>query len=159
MFLTNHVLTGIVLGHTIENDFILAPVAFSSHFFMDALPHFGHHKDPDEKHDFEEDLAKGLHKIRDKGVIVTGVIDFTLATSVLVASCLIWPERALNLVIGGFFAALPDLFYIPEGLFGWRLDGKLRWIHWKIQWYERPPGIFTEGLWAAIMLYLLRQKL
>ena len=39
MLLTNHALTGTVLGLSIDNEVILVPVAFASHFVLDGLPH------------------------------------------------------------------------------------------------------------------------
>ncbi len=38
---TNHFLTGGLIGLTITNPFAAVPLAFLSHFVLDALPHFG----------------------------------------------------------------------------------------------------------------------
>lgn len=145
MFLTNHALTGALIGLELPVP-AAVPVAFASHFFMDGLPHFGNPK------------WKSARGFRDWHFLVMGGVDFTLACAVTAGACLLRPEKAGRIIIGAFFAALPDLFYIPEILFNKRLDRRLRVIHAKIQWSETPPGILVEGGWAAAMIAFLRHR-
>jgi hypothetical protein len=142
MFLTNHVLTGTLIGLEVEQPVVIAPIAFASHFVMDGLPHFGHPK---------------MGGFRSWKFWIIGGIDFTLACAIVVGSCLTWPDKAIRIGVGAFFAALPDLFYIPEILFNKRLDRRLRMVHSKIQWSETPPGIIVEGGWAVAVVALIRR--
>lgn len=139
MLLTNHALTGVVLGLSIENEVVLVPVAFASHFVLDATPHFG----------------GSQINFKSPRWLLLGAVDFTMACSVVVVACLVWPRRIPHVLLGAFFACLPDLFYIPEIMFGWKLDGALRKFHSGIQWSETTWGLITEGVWASLMLILL----
>ncbi|HEX3081990.1 MAG TPA: hypothetical protein VHQ86_01940 [Candidatus Saccharimonadia bacterium] len=149
MLLTNHVLTGALLGLSIDNPVLLAPTAVASHLALDAVPHFG-----------TDSLRKSFPNGR--FFIIVGAADFTMSVAATTVICLMWPERIVNILIGVFGACLPDLTYIPLVVFGrarierWLPFYKpmLQFLGW-IQWYERPPGAVTEVLWAILMLYLL----
>jgi hypothetical protein len=151
MLLTNHVLTGTLLGLTIDNPVLLAPAAVGSHLLLDMTPHFGYH------------TAKG--NFRAPFFLIWGALDFAASVTVVAAACVIWPQRAANILIGAVGAALPDLVYIPITLFGerrvYRLPGYAAMIRFlsHIQWYEKPPGLLTEAVWASLMLYLLGKQL
>jgi hypothetical protein len=63
-------------------------------------------------------------------------------------------------------AWLPDLTYIPMVVFGRK--NIERWLPFYrpmlrflgfIQWYEKPLGLITEVVWAALMLALLHSRL
>ena len=150
MLLTNHTLTGILLGLSIDNPVLLAPTAVASHLVLDMTPHFWFKKAPDHK---------GFH---DPKFLVFGSVDFVLSAGITVAACVARPDRALTIIIGAVGAALPDLTYIPIIIFG-----KARIEHWlpfyrpmiaflaKIQWYEKPPGLITEVAWTSLMIWLL----
>ncbi len=150
MLLTNHVLTGIVLGLTIDNPVLLAPTAVASHLVLDMTPHFGL---PGTKPDHPN--------FRTRSFIVLGALDFTASIIVVAAACIIWPQRALNILVGTVGAALPDLTYIPLVVFGKLVYKLMPWYRTmisflaRIQWYEKPPGLITEVVWASLMLYLL----
>jgi hypothetical protein len=149
MLLTNHTLTGVVLGLSVDNPLVLAPVAVASHLALDMTPHFG---------------TKALHNSFPNGLvfIVVGAADFTVSAAVLASACFIWPARAPNIIVGVAGACLPDLVYIPAIVFG---RGNIeRWLPFyrlmlkflgHIQWYERPLGAITEVIWAGIMLFVL----
>jgi len=153
MFLVNHTLTGIALGLTIDDPLLLAPASVASHLALDVVPHFG----------IAEAKNANFHV---KSFIIVGSIDFAVSIAVTIGACLLWPQRALNLLIGIAGACLPDLTYIPAIAFGKK--GKL-WLYkhvpgyeamirffGRIQWYEKTPGLITEGLWLGLMLWLLR---
>lgn len=40
MFVTSHLLTGAAIGSVVPNPLLTIPLAFVSHFAMDALPHW-----------------------------------------------------------------------------------------------------------------------
>lgn len=152
MLLTNHTLTGILLGLTIDNPAELALAGVASHLVQDALPHFGN----------------GEHM--DPGVplfFVIGSIDFAGATLVTIAACLAWPQRTLNIIIGVVSAGAPDFIWIPEAFLGRRWMERYipgyppirRFLgaskEGGIQWYQEPPGLITEAIWAVLALWLL----
>jgi hypothetical protein len=151
MLLTNHTLTGVLLGLTIDDLAILAPVGVASHLALDMVPHFGH---PSMK-----------STLRAKSFIVLGSFDFTVSCLVTVAACLAMPQRAGHILVGVIGADLPDLTYIPIIVFGqkliYRIPGYRAMIDFLggIQWFERPIGLITEYLWAALMLILLSSRL
>lgn len=151
MLLTNHTLTGVVLGLTIDSPAIIAPVAVASHLALDATPHYGFGRPT---------------TLRDPAFLVLGSIDFTISVVITVASILIWPERIVQILAGVLGAGLPDFTYIPVILFGERRIH--RWFHWykpmlgflsRIQWYERPPGAITELVWCGAMMSLITGRL
>lgn len=148
MLLTNHTLTGVVLGLSIDHPAVLAPTAIASHLALDAVPHFGH------------PVLKGA--FRKLPFLILGSVDFAVSIGITITACVLWPQRLGHILLGVFGAALPDLVYIPIIVFGWRrLD---RWFAFyrpmigllaAIQWYERPPGLVVEAAWASAMLWLL----
>jgi hypothetical protein len=151
MLLTNHVLTGSLLGLVIDNEYVLAPTAVASHLAMDMMPHFGFLPSVSTHGDLSSPLVK-----------LWGALDFAAACVVLAAACYARPERAGHILVGAVGAALPDLTYLPEVVFGKRIYGLVPWLQRliygplkAIQWYEKPPGLITETAWAGLMLWLL----
>jgi hypothetical protein len=149
MLLTNHVMTGTLLGLTIDNPVVLAPTAVASHLALDMTPHFGLGGPKPDTPNF-----------RSRAFIVLGAMDFLASMVVVTAACVIWPHRVVNILVGAIGAALPDLTYIPVLVFGdliYKIPFYRPMIRFlaRIQWYERPPGLITEILWATLMLWLL----
>lgn len=159
MLLTNHVLTGTLLGLVIDNPALLAPTAVASHLVLDMTPHYGPSAAP------RAPFAKRDPNFRDGLFLVTGSIDFALSVAVVIGACLIWPARTLNIIVGAIGAALPDLTYIPIIVFGQKLIYKIPGYQAmivflaRIQWYEKPLGLITEAVWATLMLTLLARQL
>lgn len=143
MLLTNHALTGVVLGTFIENELVLAPVAFASHLALDCTPHFG---------------LKVLDFRSPKGFII-GALDFAGALTVLGVSLYIAPERASHTIIGWLGATMPDLFYLFEIFAKTTVFPKFRKFHSWIQWSETPWGLITDAIWASAMIYILSVRL
>ena len=147
MFLTNHTLTGVLLGLSIDDVAVLAPVSVASHLALDAVPHFGH-----------ASMKSGLLA---KPFLVLGSFDFAASCIVTAAACVAVPARTGHILIGVIGADLPDLTYIPVIIFGYKLVYKLPGYRSmlsflaRIQWYEHPPGLISEFIWAALMLALL----
>lgn len=139
MFFTNHALTGVLLGLTIENEFVLAPVAVSSHFLLDMMPHFGYD---------ETNLSSRVW-------VITGVIDGVIGITLVAGACFVWPERVGHILLGAFFAVLPDLLYIPEVLMRRDFTGWLGRFHARIQWGEYPRGWVVDAAWTLALLHWL----
>jgi hypothetical protein len=122
---------------------VIAPVAFASHLVLDALPHFGSRK------------WWGADFFKQKSWLLMGAVDSVLAILVTVGACLLFPDRAVRILTGSFFAMLPDLFYVPEIFFGVRLDKTLRKFHSWIQWGEFEAGAGIELVWFVAMVALI----
>jgi hypothetical protein len=145
MTLTNHVLTGSVLAKVLPLP-VAIPLAFASHFVLDALPHFGYKTD--------EDRIENVHSFR-----LVVLLD-AIATTLLV----LWLLRGRHYawLLGGAAAYAPDLVWIyrftVEEKFGKaRPTEGNRFIqfHRNIQKYERVWGIGVElvyGLGAFLLL-------
>lgn len=150
MLLTNHVLTGIFLGLSIDNEAVLFPAAVASHLAMDVVPHFGLPASSSNA-GFKRHLF-----------IVIGSMDFLASIVVLGAFCVAKPERSGHIVIGAIGAALPDLTYIPEIVFGKRIYRLVPWLKrliygflGPIQRFESPIATVVDVGWAWLMLRTL----
>jgi hypothetical protein len=150
MLLTNHTLTGVALGLSIDNPAVLLPTAVASHLALDAVPHFGW------------PAPAGQDFTKTRKFILVGGFDFALSGIITLAACLIYPTRILNILVGVFGADLPDLTYIPIILFG--RARVYRWLPFykpmskflaDIQWFEKPIGFITEVIWAVLMLAVI----
>ncbi len=157
MLLTNHTLTGIVLGLTIDQPALLAPTAVASHLALDLTPHFWF--DHPSKRPPLSVRQQGTY--RDPRFLVVGSIDFAISWGLTIAACIARPDRALHVVLGVVSAQLPDLIYIPPMLFGRhrtkRIPGYEAMLRFStmLQWSESPAGIVTELVWAAGMCVIL----
>jgi hypothetical protein len=146
MTLTNHLLTGAALAKFLPVS-IAIPLAFVSHFALDALPHFGYKT-------IEERMCHlGIFKI----VIMADVI-----FSVLIALWLLKSKHYFWLV-NGLIAYSPDLLWIyrftVEEKFGKVKPTKgNRFIqfHREIQKYERVWGIGVEIVYGLGMFALIK---
>ncbi len=142
MLLTNHTLTGLVIGATLRQPLLIAPVAFASHFILDTTPHYG-------------------LKVRPKNVFASKQFqslawkDSLLSTLVALSAIYFLPGLFWPLTLGAFFACLPDLFFIPLHFFKFHVSKKLFKFHQRIQWSETPWGIVTEVVWATGMVAIL----
>lgn len=147
MLLTNHTLTGILIGLVEPNPAIGFPLGVGSHLALDMTPHFG----PARPWDW-----------RDPRFLIVGSLDFASTLALTAAAIWLVPDRAVSIAAAVFGATLPDLTYIPLILF--TKERVCRWLPWykpmlrflgRIQWYERPPGLITEVVWFALMVWLL----
>jgi hypothetical protein len=151
MTLTNHLLSGAVLGKFLPLP-VAIPLAFASHFVLDALPHFG---------------FKSLEEYRQRTRILRIVMIVDLLFALFVSWRLITSGHATWFLVG-VVAFSPDLIWLR-----WLLEtawnsksGKNRdwsasnWFtrfHEKIQRYERSWGIVVELLTGTIFLILLHR--
>lgn len=143
MTATNHVVTGMTLLAAVPHPAML-PVAFLSHFALDALPHYGAPATEHTSHKF----------------LVILFSDMGVAASFLLAITLLQPENWPLLVLGGILSASPDLMWLPRWLqeLQGKDPGKLHLIgrfHSWIQWAEKPWGLIVELIWFLGFSYLL----
>jgi len=125
MLVTNHVLSGAVLGIAARNPWLAFPLGFASHFALDAAPHWGKFNDHDQF--MRVAKADGL----------TGLAVMGLATAAAA------PERRAAVLAGMAGAALPDLnkpakIYLGRSPFPKRFDA----FHGRIQ--DEAPDRFRS---------------
>ena len=100
MLVTNHVLSGAVLGAAVRNPWAAFPLGFASHLVLDAVPHWGQFRDHD--HFMRVAVADGL-----TGLAAMGV-----------AAAMAGPGQRSGVVAGMVGAALPDLNKPSKVFFG-----------------------------------------
>lgn len=145
MTATNHALTGAIIGFAIGNPLLAVPLAFASHFALDAIPHFGIDPTSDIRQPWFTQLL-----VADAGVC--------LVFAAMLAG--LAPTHWLTAVVCAFAAASPDLMWAKRF---WRvkhgqkigpLKNPIMRFHGWIQWFQRPPGALVEAAWfiAAIIV-------
>lgn len=149
MTITNHILAGALIGLAVKEPVLALPLAFGSHFVMDAMPHFGYKGNRGYGEALKHRLSYWV-----------GII--SLITTVLVVALLIFNQLWLALA-AGIVAALPDLL----GIYNYRkyekhsqqAHGMLKAAHVQfhraIQWCERPWGVYVELVTFASLFLLL----
>ena len=149
MTLTNHLLTGSVLAKVLPLPLAI-PLAFVSHFVLDALPHFG----------FKDNRDIENWQQQKKLLITVWSLDFIVA--VLLSIWLVHSGHTKWLLVG-LVAYSPDLvwvyYFVSKEKFGKlkRTKGN-RFIqfHLDIQKFERIWGGGIELIYAAGMFLILR---
>ena len=143
MTATNHTLTGAVIGALIPIPILAIPVAFLSHFVLDALPHF-------------DDNSGHTNKM----FLYYLAADCGFAASILLSLMILQPENWALMVACGIASASPDLMWFPMWLK--EISGKkpnpmgpVRRFHSKIQWAANKRGILLEIPWFFSMMIAL----
>ncbi|HEU5426962.1 MAG TPA: metal-dependent hydrolase [Actinocrinis sp.] len=134
MLITNHVLSGAVIGAAAANPAAALPLGVASHFALDALPHWG--KWLSKSHFLRVAVADGL-----TGLAVMGA-----------AAAVTPPARRAAVVAGMLGAALPDVDKPTRIFFGFspfprRVDD----FHSRIQ--DEAPGRFYSHEVVAAALF------
>jgi len=136
MLATNHGTTGMIIGALLPLP-IAIPVAFASHFVMDALPHYGIDS-----------------KARDKSKVYKRIvyIDTTVALSFALLSAV---TGRWSMFIVGWVAYSPDGYwvymYAKSKTFNLKPKNSIAKFHQRIQ-YERPWGLFLELPLACLLI-------
>ncbi len=145
MTFTNHILSGSLLAKLLPIPIAL-PLAFASHFVLDALPHFG----------FKAGKITNL-----KLFYGVEALDFSIG-AVIIGWLL--NRHEYTWVISGLVAFSPDLVwfyrYIFKEKFGkLHIDYQAGWltmIHKRVQRYERYWGLVIELVYGLLVFTLLR---
>lgn len=143
---TNHAAAGVVIAVVIKEPAVALPLAFLSHFALDALPHFGY-KERGFANFFKQRLTYLVVALDIVGVM-------TLLYLIRDSSWIIY--------VSGILAVSPDFAWYYRYFFLERKDLSNpgednafdRW-HSRIQWCERPWGLIVEVLFAVGALYLI----
>ena len=138
MLATNHALSGALIGSVLPLP-IAIPVAFASHFLLDALPHYGITK-------------KFRNKSRLYRLLVTSDIVIAFVGSIGLAVLHKWYMEA-----GAYAAWAPDLLWViyyftHHKTLQIKPTNTFMKFHLAIQWCERPWGIFVELAFFAALL-------
>jgi hypothetical protein len=141
----NHIATGALIGATFSAP-IVVPLAFVSHFVMDALPHFGN---------------KGFSR-RSKRFILVLTIDALIVAAITGAIIALKPHHWQLMLAGGVLAMAPDAVHAPNflrELHGREMhthESHLSRLHGRVQ-REYAWGIIVEAAWLALISpFLLR---
>lgn len=131
---TNHALTGAAIGIALQEPLLIVPLAFASHFVLDAIPHFDH-----EIYRFGSRWATRLY-----------VIDGMLATLGLGLLIVLLSQLWFYILLGAFFGVAPDIFWLYYYRHGRPQHWYFRFHSW-IQWFERPPGLLVEASYLVFI--------
>ncbi len=134
----NHALTGAILGSVVQHPSAI-PLAFASHFVLDALPHYGSRK---------ENLGSTRYML---GLGADALLCFLLVVVLYRAN----GNGAWIAIACAFIATSPDFMWIPKFLRARRAEEDilpsnfLVKFHTWIQWFQRPIGGVVEVAWFA----------
>lgn len=148
MTATNHAVTGAVITASIANPFIGLPLALISHFFLDAIPHFGAH------------TVASVKSKEFKYILIT---DGILLMSFLLIAGYAGYKAGFDwwlIPLGGFLGASPDVMWINH----YKADlngsekqwGFIRKFHKVIQQWEFSWGWVVESIWFITFVFLLK---
>lgn len=148
MTASNHVVTGAIIATSVSTPALALPLAFLSHFVLDALPHYG-------------DVNKSSWLNRNfKYILGT---DLLLASLFLGALVLLQPASWFLIALCGVVAVSPDLLWLPYFLADLKHEQKehtplAKFLKW-IQWGERPWGIYLEIVVLAGLMTVFLQNI
>lgn len=126
---------GALIATAVAQPLAAIPLAFVSHFVMDALPHYGDNNN---------------HSWLNRNFKYVLAIDLLLASAFITAILILQPASWFLLALCAIIAVSPDILWLPYFLADLRhqelehskLAKLLKWI----QWGERPWGIYLEGI-------------
>jgi hypothetical protein len=134
MIALNHVLTGTAIAFVVKRPELAIPLAFLSHFVIDAIPHYEYGEPGTRQFWF------------------SWILDAIATTAALVFLCMHAPDQAWLIIASGVSAELPDVFWVycyARGL-------HKKWFfafHKRVQWSETKIGIIPELLYTALIVY------
>jgi len=134
MLITNHVLSGALIGAATDNPAVALPLGVASHFALDALPHWG--KWLSKSHFLRVAVADGL-----TGLAVMG------------AAAAVTPTvRRASVIAGMLGAAIPDVDKPTRIFFGFSpFPRRVDEFHSRIQ--DEAPGRFYSHEMVAAALF------
>ena len=164
MTATNHAITGAVIALAIKKPELAIPLAFLSHFVIDAIPHYNPpHIHARQGHNAETTWER---KFADPAFVGIFFGDMILLL-IFLAICLVLGTADVSrwtIVFSALAAISPDfvggrvLIYKYIGIKRKNPNKKslfTRFHNW-IQWMDRPSGIIIEFAWFFIMVWLIR---
>lgn len=146
MTATNHALTGASIGLWIANPLLALPLAFLSHFALDALPHFA------SKRWLPEDSRRFVYYLAAEAGVCAAIV---------LSLVVLQPQNWFWAALCAFVATSPDFMWVQSFLASQRKAAAPKRKHWVVkfhswvQWYQKEPGIIFEIIWAVAMLLAL----
>lgn len=146
---SNHVMTGAVIALSVRQPALAIPLAFMSHFVMDAIPHFGI---------YENDVLR-----RNKHWLFRSVLGVDLA--LMVVLLVVLPHLAAQVLAPWIVFSSMLAAVLPDSVWVYRFAREVRTKKWEpggwyprwhqaIQWYEHPPGLIIEVAWFSVAAIL-----
>ncbi len=137
----NHVAIGTLIAVTVKEPALVVPISLASHFGLDMLPHYGE--------DRRAPRGSGFYHARI-------VVDAIISLAFIAAACLYFPSLSGVILLGAFFAFLPDLFW-PVALYIKKSNPfyKFFTFHKGIQKFESPKGAYVEVVWFTAVVTIL----
>ncbi len=146
---SNHAMTGAVIAVAIKRPELAIPLAFASHFVLDAIPHYGI---------YENDVIR-----RNKHWLFRTVLGIDIP--LFIALLIIVPHLAVGTVAAWIVFASMVAAVLPDSVWVYRFFREIKTQKWEaggwyprfhqaIQWYEHPPGLIVEVVWFACMSVL-----
>jgi hypothetical protein len=149
MRIINHAMTGAIVGLSVAAP-VAIPLAFFSHFALDALPH------------------EGNLKYSRKAFNIELFCDIALCLALVLVIFLVRPQFWWLSIICAALATSPDLMWfsghrdLSRGKALTKIEDRnmLVRLHHKVQWFHEPIGIVVEIIWLVItgvcLYFLLR---
>jgi hypothetical protein len=136
MLALNHTLFGIMIAVTVKKPELVVPLAFSSHFVLDVVPHFGNSE------------SFGTYSKKFFRVIQLDTISATTASLIAIY---FWPQMIWMITLGVWSSIAPDLLWpfaknTKKGSLAWKFFR----FHKKIQLSETRNGIISEIAWFSL---------
>ncbi len=138
-------MTGAVIALLVREPLLAVPLSLASHFFCDAIPHFG----------IKDDELFG----RKFNIIL--VTDFIVAISLMIVLGFMFPAQKWLIWSCMIAAASPDLMWAYYYLYLQKLKkrkprlGLIAKFHSVIQWSQTAPGAALEAGWFVIMALII----
>lgn len=149
MTISNHMLAGAAIALVVKQPILVLPLAFASHFVLDAVPHFGYPGG--------EGFAGVFRHKLSYAEAAYSVVSFM----VLLATVGLWTWLT---ALAAVLAFAPDFHWISRYLIYERRGlepppSRFGQFHSWIQWCERPWGIIVEVVTFVIGYLLVRRYL
>lgn len=102
MLISIHLVTGAAIGKMTGNLWLTIPMAFVSHYFLDAIPHYN-------QKPVKDYLEKGLAQADKKDLFLKSIEPVMGLVLVFCSIFYFSNKNALPMIVGAFFGLLPDL--------------------------------------------------
>jgi len=141
MLLLVHTVTGAIIGEKISNPWLVSFLAFGSHFILDWIPHWSY------------DIPKRL----DPREFLRIMPDVITTACIFIIFLFVYPEMWLTIVLGVFFACLPDALTLANYLPGLRrVFQRFNNWHGRLQVHdERILGLLSQVIYVSLLMVIL----
>jgi hypothetical protein len=144
MMAINHAVGGAIIGAAVSNPLLAVPLAFASHFALDAIPHY----EPVAGSKADSISSKKFFR---EQILINGLLCFGLVLALAITQ----PKNWLLIAVCAFAGASPDFMWLPRFLHT-RKTGRdlpstnpLLRFHSRIQWWTSPKLLGVELVWLV----------